>query len=257
MNRLYSIIILPRVFSKTNLPLQQATVSLLPKSASRLMLSAPSIHCLGVTDFPSVWLSNRFWIVASRALFTALVALLLCSPASHGISPVTIEFQYDDLNRLTGVARDDATSSMRYQYDAASNISWIATDESPDTDVDDLPNFVDPDDDNDGIPDAVESAAGLDALDAAGDMGASGDLDNDGITNIDEYLQGSDINHFHGDLDSDDDLDLGDIVVLKRIIFESTVATQEQTESGHGDVNMDGKLDVGDLVIMRRLYFGY
>ncbi len=56
-------------------------------------------------------------------------------------------------------------------------------------------------------------------------MGATGDLDNDGITNIDEYLQGSDINHFHGDLDSDADLDLGDIVVLKRIIFEQAAAT--------------------------------
>ena len=86
-------------------------------------------------------------------------------------------------------------------------------------------------------------------------MGALGDFDNDGITNIDEYLQGSDINHVHGDLDSDDDLDLGDIVVLKRIIFGEVLATQEQGESGHGDVNMDGNLDVGDLVILKSLYF--
>jgi hypothetical protein len=167
---------------------------------------------------------------------------------------LTIDYQYDDLNRLTGVTRGEQSQSISYRYDEASNIAWIATGDSPDTDGDGTPNFADADDDNDGIPDPVEIAAGLNPLMAAD---AIGDLDGDGISNINEYLQASDIDHFHGDLNSDDDLDLGDIVVLKRIIFGQVVATQEQRESGHGDVNMDGRLDVGDLVIMRRLHFGY
>ena len=194
-------------------------------------------------------------VTTVRNMSVILLLLALFSPASHGVSQLTIEYEYDDLNRLVRVIREDEITSVRYHYDGVSNIAWIATGDSPDTDGDDLPNFVDTDDDNDGIPDAVEIAAGLDALDAVGEMGALGDFDNDGITNIDEYLQGSDINHVHGDLDSDDDLDLGDIVVLKRIIFGEVLATQEQGESGHGDVNMDGNLDVGDLVILKSLYF--
>ncbi|CAA0092871.1 Uncharacterised protein [Halioglobus japonicus] len=184
-----------------------------------------------------------------------VLPLVLFSSVGHGRSQVTIEYQYDELNRLARVVRDTEMASVRYHYDEVSNIEWVASAASPDSDGDDIPNFADTDDDNDGIPDAVEIAAGLNALDAAGLMGAMGDFDNDGISNIEEYLQGSDINHFHGDLDSDNDLDLGDVVVMKRIIFGQQEATQEQGESGHGDVNMDGNLDVGDLVILRRLYF--
>jgi dockerin type I repeat protein len=183
-----------------------------------------------------------------------MLSILVFSAASDGSSQENIDYEYDDLNRLTRVVRESQSASVRYHYDEVSNLEWIAGDESPDSDGDDIPNFADSDDDNDGIPDAVEIAAGLDALDSVGLMGALGDFDNDGITNIDEYLQGSDINHFHGDLDSDSDVDLGDLIVLKRIILGQQDATQEQGESGHGDVNMDGYLDVGDLVILKRLY---
>ena len=200
----------------------------------------------------------RLQRAALHALFTGVaiqLSLAFFSVPSHGSSQVTIEYEYDDLNRLTRVVRESQAASVRYRYDEVSNLEWIAGADSPDSDGDDIPNFADSDDDNDGIPDSVEIAAGLDALDAVGHMGALGDFDNDGIANIDEYLQGSDINHFHGDLDSDSDLDLGDLIVLKRIILGLQDATQEQGESGHGDVNMDGNLDVGDLVILKHLYF--
>lgn len=188
-----------------------------------------------------------------RSVLIAFAALALLSLASLSSASMTIDYVYDDLNRLTGAARNQGTPMVLYQYDEVSNIKWISTQDSPDTDGDGIPNFVDPDDDNDGIPDAAEIEAGLNPLVSAD---AVGDRDGDGISNIDEYLLGSDINHFHGDIDSDGDLDLGDIVILKRIIFEQVAATEEQGESGHGDVNVDGKLDVGDLVILRRLYFG-
>ncbi len=214
---------------------------------SRLGVSAPTLLRRSVHS-PPLW-----WAVFPGAVL--LVCATLFSSASRGSSPSILEYQYDDLNRLVQVVLNDQVTAIRYRYDEVSNIEWIATGDSPDTDGDGIPNFADHDDDDDGIPDVVEIAAGLDALDAAGPMGAAGDLDNDGITNLDEYLQGSDINHYHGDLDGDDDLDLGDIVVLKRIVFGQAVATPEQAESGHGDVNMDGYLDVGDLVILKGLYF--
>lgn len=197
---------------------------------------------------------QRFRACKCRAVHRALALICLLFVPAYSLATVAIQYHYDDLNRLTGVVRGGPGSAVHYRYDEGSNLKWIASGDSPDTDSDGTPNFVDTDDDNDGISDPVEIAAGLNHL-VAGD--AAGDLDGDGISNLQEYLQQSDINHFHGDLDSDNDLDLGDIVVLKRIIFGHVTATQEQRESGHGDVNMDGRLDVGDLVILRRLHFRY
>lgn len=48
------------------------------------------------------------------------------------------------------------------------------------------------DSDGDGLPDAWESAHGLDPRDAAGDNGASGDPDGDGFTNWQEFISGTD-----------------------------------------------------------------
>lgn len=189
-----------------------------------------------------------------RNVCVAIAALPLVCITNSGAAAVTIDYAYDDLNRLVAITRDDTEQGLRYKYDAVSNIEWIANADSPDTDGDLTPNFADGDDDDDGIPDTVEIDAGLNPLSATD---AAGDRDGDGVDNLAEFTQGSDINHFHGDLDSDGQLGLGDIVILQRIIFDLQYATQEQGESGHGDVNMDGNLDVGDLVILRRAYFGY
>jgi hypothetical protein len=226
--------------------------------------SSVSHNCFAAQWFKSslfLFQSSRLEVVSAascrqatrRSIPIVIMALVMLSLASHAIASLTTDYTYDELNRLTGSARNDGTPMVLYHYDEVSNIKWIATQGSPDSDGDDIPNFVDPDDDNDGIPDIAEITAGLNPLLAAD---ANGDLDGDGINNVDEYALGSDINHFHGDIDSDGDLDLGDIVILKRIIFEEVAATQEQGESGHGDVNIDGALDVGDLVLLRRFYFG-
>ena len=57
-----------------------------------------------------------------------------------------------------------------------------------DTDHDGIGNNADIDDDNDGIPDSVEKANGLNPLKASD---ASGDLDRDGFSNLIEYMQGT------------------------------------------------------------------
>ncbi len=233
--------------------LQRTRGPLAQSARCALRCSSVSNFC-GMTISLDAFLSGQSQLKTRRTMCMALLATALLASPGYGVAAVTIDYYYDDLNRLTNVAHDDDALSVVYQYDHASNIEWIATADSPDTDGDGVPNFVDADDDDDGISDPVEIGAGLNPLLPTD---AAGDLDGDGISNINEYLQDSDINHFHGDLDSDDDLDLGDIVVLKRIIFEQVIATQEQRESGHGDVNMDGRLDVGDLVILRRLHFGY
>lgn len=184
-----------------------------------------------------------------------MCSALLLTASDYSAATVTIDYVYDDLNRLERVIRDDGPLIV-HDYDDVSNIESITISNSPDSNANGIADFAEGaegDADNDGIPDAVEIAAELNPNDPSD---AALDLDGDGIANIDEYLQGSDINHYHGDLDSDRDLDLGDIVVLTRIVTEEAVPTSEQQEPGHGDVNMDGKIDVGDLVIVRRRYFG-
>jgi hypothetical protein len=58
-----------------------------------------------------------------------------------------------------------------------------------DTDGDGIDDELDEDDDNDGMPDAFETANGLNPLDAAD---ASQDADGDGFTNLEEFQAGTD-----------------------------------------------------------------
>ena len=60
-----------------------------------------------------------------------------------------------------------------------------------DTDGDGLRNFIDPDDDNDDLPDTWEIEYGLDPLDNTGVNGRDGDPDNDFWTNYEEYVEGT------------------------------------------------------------------
>jgi hypothetical protein len=61
-----------------------------------------------------------------------------------------------------------------------------------DTDTDGTPDFLDDDDDGDGLLDMWEVESGLNHLDATGGNGAAGDPDGDGWSNTEEQAAGTD-----------------------------------------------------------------
>jgi len=65
------------------------------------------------------------------------------------------------------------------------------TTDTRDTDSDGQRDYIDSDDDNDGLPDTWEEDNGLDPLDSVGENGKDGDPDNDGWTNYEEYMAGT------------------------------------------------------------------
>lgn len=74
-------------------------------------------------------------------------------------------------------------------HDLQDNCINVANSDQADFDADTLGDLCDEDDDNDGLPDTVETALGLNPHDASD---ADGDLDNDGFSNRLEHLLGSD-----------------------------------------------------------------
>lgn len=109
----------------------------------------------------------------------AAVALIGAAP----LWAATVSYQYDALDRLTGVAYADG-SVITYAYDAAGNRTQKVA--SPDTDGDGLLDLTDPDDDNDGVLDPSDAFPLNPAewLDTDGDgvgNNADPDDDNDGF----------------------------------------------------------------------------
>ncbi|WP_212589995.1 thrombospondin type 3 repeat-containing protein [Cellvibrio mixtus] len=74
-------------------------------------------------------------------------------------------------------------------HDLQDNCINVANSDQADFDADTLGDLCDEDDDNDGLPDTVETALGLNPRDASD---ADGDLDGDGFSNRLEHLLGSD-----------------------------------------------------------------
>jgi len=158
----------------------------------------------------------------------------LLNTASH--AAVTIDYTYDNLNRLKTVTRDDGQKS-NYGYDAKGNI--IATNDqdsdgdglydaeevyygtvsgNPDTDGDGLQdgdeialygtNPNNPDDDGDGLLDGFEVKFGFNPLVNEGAAGL--DPDGDTLTNLQEQVYGT--NPYDTDSDKDGVADNNEII---------------------------------------------
>jgi len=121
----------------------------------------------------------------SRLLY--LFSLVLSQYSCPVYSAIEINYSYDDLNRLETVTRADGPL-MQYGYDAAGGFTQQTVTNSPDTDGDLVANFVDEDDDNDGLPDSYELQYNFDPLDPTD---AADDADGDGQTNLQEFQNGT------------------------------------------------------------------
>jgi hypothetical protein len=93
-----------------------------------------------------------------------------------------------DNNCSTGVQISVFDTDGDGVADGDDNCPAVANDQT-NTDGDAEGDACDPDDDNDGMPDAFETTNALDPLNPAD---ASGDLDGDGFTNLQEFLVGTD-----------------------------------------------------------------
>jgi hypothetical protein len=130
-----------------------------------------------------------------------------------------------------------------------------------DTDNDGLPDFVDRDDDNDGLLDTDEvticnGRVCLDPLDP--------DTDDDGFNDGMELAYGSspllvtdtpEDNHLNnGDVNGDGEVDIVDVLLTSRIVMGLLVPDDEQRV--RADMVPDGQINAGDLVRIQRLALG-
>lgn len=132
-------------------------------------------------------MKTNFRPLLARKLKAGGLAVVLSGLPLPTFGAAEINYGYDDLNRLQSVSRNDGPA-LAYQYDAAGNFTAQNVSNSPDTDSDLVANFVDPDDDGDGMPDTFEVQYGLNPLNPAD---AGQDSDGDGITNLAEYQAGT------------------------------------------------------------------
>ncbi len=95
-----------------------------------------------------------------------------------------------------------------------------------DTDGDGIPDSVDEDDDNDGLPDWWEIAQGLNPLSPAD---AQADLDGDGLINLQEYLNGT--NPKLSDSDSDGLDDYQEVYVYHTVANDSDLNRSSDSDS--------------------------
>jgi YD repeat-containing protein len=111
----------------------------------------------------------------SLSTIIALNLAAIITPANAA----SIDYSYDNLNRLTQVSYSDGRT-IKYRYDSAGNM--LSTDISGGA-----PDLTDTD--TDKMPDAWELNYGLDPNNASD---APTDLDGDGVTNLQEYLDDTD-----------------------------------------------------------------
>ncbi|MDY6881832.1 MAG: fibronectin type III domain-containing protein [Thermodesulfobacteriota bacterium] len=96
----------------------------------------------------------------------------------------------DGINTITVSNATDAAGNTM----SADSSNMFITD-TEDTDGDDIRDYEDADDDNDGLPDVWETAYGLDPLNSDGVNGRDGDPDGDGWSNYEEFANSTEPNN--------------------------------------------------------------
>ncbi len=130
-----------------------------------------------------VW-KNNYKLLAERTINSSIpVRIFVYGDELTVVSDPDGELVFTRL-KINGDQDGDGTE------DLLDNCPFDANTDQLDTDSDSSGDVCDEDDDNDFIPDDVESEYGLNPLDASD---ADRDLDNDGYSNLAEYRTGSDL----------------------------------------------------------------
>jgi alpha-tubulin suppressor-like RCC1 family protein len=182
------------------------TLSGTVEAGVKVTITADTAVEIGPVTYPSagVWVCNVSSLAENDNNFTVTSWDL---SNNYTVVPVSIIFSFDTDGDgiLDYLDPDDDDDGIPDFSDA------FRTDpnESVDTDGDGLGNNADPDDDNDGIPDDWEILQGLDPLNGAD---ANLDIDGDGLTTLQEYDAGTDL--FTIDTDGDGVIDSDEVNVL-------------------------------------------
>jgi len=125
--------------------------------------------------------------------FSYTITAVGTEPITYGVGSLPAGLVFDGTNRISGIPTDAGTNIVMI---TASNVAGTDTrelviriQEAPDYDGDGIPDSIDSDDDNDGMPDYWEMAHGLNPKNASD---AFGDADGDGMNNLQEYIAGTD-----------------------------------------------------------------
>ena len=203
-------------------------------------------------------------------IITPICLAVMSLMATPAMAATTIDYVYDDLNRVETVVRSDGPQ-LSYSYDEVGNITALTT-SNPDTDGDGLTD-VDEVNVYNTNPDLADTD--LDGLSDGDEVNlyltdpTKPDTDGDGVNDGDEIAAGTDplnILSFpivaDGDLNDDGQVDIRDVMLGMQIINGEITPTAEQLQ--HGDVAPlidsvpvpNGVFNVGDVLLIQRKALG-